>query len=476
MPDGCCSTCLFQGDTWIYGTPSDPIKQATMRASMRAWAAYNAAGGTKDAVYLNATRLLVKSIEHTWGDHVELGAWQLASSWTNQHFEEDRHSSKDGATKTFGFLESTWWEQRQFCTEFAADTLEDAKHPLWSQYLEPELAALNQPIVAPAPTAPNSGFVPFNPKTDGPIKVAGGLTIGFDPQSGAVSQLTDQNGHSWASAENTLLGLNYQNYNITQFEQFQRAYSNLTKPPSYFPHDFGKPNDTLAVYNNANAVATGFWQKKTAGVGDGSGSSGSTTTILIESKFADATLTEEYGAPSTIWTQLDLPESSDGGGGGGGGGGGDITVTVLLMNKTATRHAEAMFMKLNPTSTTMEMDKLGSWIKLEHGLVVDGGNKHMHGVNSGVRFNQSTSSAGAYGGASMLLETIDAGVVVFGDPTGFPTLGPYGNDEPDLSLGASSMLLNNLWGTNYGQYNCHRVLLFSSSTQCGYSSSKYTPK
>jgi hypothetical protein len=96
----------------------------------------------------------------------------------------------------------------------------------------------------------------------------------------------------------------------------------------------------------------------------------------------------------------------------------------------------------------MEMDKLGSWIQLEEGLVVDGGNKHMHGVNSGVRFNQSGSAAGS----SMLFETVDAGVVTFGAPTGFLTiLGAYGNGEPDLSAGASSMLFNNLWGTNYGE-------------------------
>ena len=32
---------------------------------MRAWASYNAAAGAHDAVYLNASRFLVKSIEHT---------------------------------------------------------------------------------------------------------------------------------------------------------------------------------------------------------------------------------------------------------------------------------------------------------------------------------------------------------------------------------------------------------------------------
>lgn len=88
------------------------------------------------------------------------------------------------------------------------------------------------------------------------------------------------------------------------------------------------------------------------------------------------------------------------------------------------------------------MDKLGSWITMQHGLVVDGGNKAMHSVNSGVRFTSKSSAA------RMMVETIDAGIVVFGEPTGFPTQGPYGNQEPDLSKGVSSMLHNNLWGTN----------------------------
>ena len=242
------------GDTWIYGTPSDPVKQATMRASMRAWAAYVAQGGAQDAVYLNASRLLVKSIEHTWGDHVELGAWQQAASWGNTQFEHDRHSPESKGTATFQFLESTWWEQREFCTDVAAATLREAGHPLWKDYLEPELRALNEPVRAPDPAA--EGFAPFHPGDgSGPVKV-GGATLGFDPATGALNQLVDGRGRHWATAANTLLGFNYQTYNITQFQAFQRAYSNLTNPPSYFPHDFGKPNDTTAVCVSTHTVAT----------------------------------------------------------------------------------------------------------------------------------------------------------------------------------------------------------------------------
>jgi len=105
--------------------------------------------------------------------------------------------------------------------------------------------------------------------------------------------------------------------------------------------------------------------------------------------------------------------------------------------------------------TSMEMHKLGSWITMEDGLVVDGGNKHMHGVNRGVRFNQTSSgsmSSPTSSPISMTLETLDAGVITFGTPNGFPILGLYGYGEPDLGAGASSMLFNNLWGTNYVQW------------------------
>ena len=50
------------GDTWIYGTPSDPVKQATMRAMMRGWSAYNAAYNAHDEIYYNASRFFIKSI------------------------------------------------------------------------------------------------------------------------------------------------------------------------------------------------------------------------------------------------------------------------------------------------------------------------------------------------------------------------------------------------------------------------------
>ena len=43
--------------------PSDPFKVAKMRVMNRAWDAYIAGGGVRDAVYMNATRLALKAGE-----------------------------------------------------------------------------------------------------------------------------------------------------------------------------------------------------------------------------------------------------------------------------------------------------------------------------------------------------------------------------------------------------------------------------
>ena len=69
-------------------------------------------------------------------------------------------------------------------------------------------------------------------------------------------------------------------------------------------------------------------------------------------------VTQEYGAPRSVWTQLDVPEA-----------GGPIGVVVSLIGKRPSRHAEAMFLKLGRAAgvQSMEMDKLGSWIELEDG-------------------------------------------------------------------------------------------------------------
>jgi hypothetical protein len=91
-----------------------------------------------------------------------------------------------------------------------------------------------------------------------------------------------------------------------------------------------------------NAVAKSFWR----------GTANGTTTLLVESSFNLPVLTEEYGAPAAIWTRIDIPSadtiSSAKPSTGHISTGRIIGVTIFLVNKTATRHAEAIFLRANP--------------------------------------------------------------------------------------------------------------------------------
>ena len=88
------------------------------------------------------------------------------------------------------------------------------------------------------------------------------------------------------------------------------------------------------------------------------------------------------------------------------------------------------------------------WIPAVKNLTVDGGSKLLHGINTGVRFISS-----ATGGRKLTVKVMDAGVVCLGEPNGFPIAlnktAPWA--DPDVNgFGISSVLFNNLWGTNYG--------------------------
>ena len=46
----------------------------------------------------------------------------------------------------------------------------------------------------------------------------------------------------------------------------------------------------------------------------------------------------------------------------------------------------------------------------------------------------------------MVADSLDAGLVVWGPPNPFPS--PI-HEDPDMSVGASFMLFDNIWNTNY---------------------------
>ena len=115
-----------------------------------------------------------------------------------------------------------------------------------------------------------------------------------------------------------------------------------------------------------------------------------------------------------------------------------IYLNLTWRGKLATRMPEALWLTFNPIAEDVKgwkLDKSGEWISPFD--VVASGNRHMHALQQGFRYES--------GGHSFAVDTLDAPVVALGERD--PLL--FSNDQPDLSKGLHSCLFNNCWGTNY---------------------------
>ena len=82
--------------------------------------------------------------------------------------------------------------------------------------------------------------------------------------------------------------------------------------------------------------------------------------------------------------------------------------------------------------------------------------KLLHGSDGGLRFSQPATK---HAPRTMTVEALDSGVVCLGEPNGFPIhlsdTDPW--RPPDVARhGASTMLFNNLWNTNYVMWQPYR--------------------
>ena len=114
-------------DGWIYGVPSDPLKNAQFREAARHRLACIESGvcNATSPAMLAFERLLVKVPEHTWG--VAQG-WFLPDyeNYTNPQFDKARAQAADGFVKDnahhadYNSTVNSWIEQRTFVTQAPA--------------------------------------------------------------------------------------------------------------------------------------------------------------------------------------------------------------------------------------------------------------------------------------------------------------------------------------------------------------------
>lgn len=99
--------------------------------------------------------------------------------------------------------------------------------------------------------------------------------------------------------------------------------------------------------------------------------------------------------------------------------------------KEPTRVAEASWLKFCSRENVCQIHKMGTWIRPDE--VVRYGNRRMHAVDEGVRFE------------NFILRTLDAPIVSVGERA----LLKFPDTLPKLDSGIYCNLHNNVWGTNF---------------------------
>lgn len=318
-----------------------------------------------------------------------------------------------------------------FAVDYPLEALEVAPSPAaidLKQKIEQEFAELTPRTIDPS----SEGFSEV--ATSGVLnRIGGWCDFGVDPASGAVTTLVDYGadaeslGTTWASESNPLALQRYQTLTEADYAAWRAEYLIEDCPREYGKPDQDAEEGWSSEHQLLPPTVQSLWVRNN-----------SQPEVLMSLAFPDH-LNSLYGAPAAAWVRFSFDSSSTT----------DRAVhfTITYINKTATRLGEAMFVTMNPpgdadtTRSWWAIDKLGEWVSpLE---LVDGAPKGLHGHSTGVKF----ARVGTDGTEShVFFESKDTAMVAFDAPTPFPV--PI-HAQPDLLEGASFLLWNNIWNTNY---------------------------
>ena len=391
---------VFQeiGDTWIYGTGSEPLLMAQYRELSRLrreWIAKGTlqANGDIDAAF--GERFLCIP-EHTWGTgntHSHLDIYDMAAFRTSRNLPE------------FRLMERSWAEKHDNI-DIAIGTL-----PV-------ELAAeADSRLKSLRPVQMELGKLQ---KLNSPTKVQDTkhFRIGFDAKTGAICYLEHrESGRQWAGPSNSLGLFSYQTFSQPDFDHFMDQYiMPKLRKAGWAIDSWGRPglDKTSAKSGLYFTTLRQLWHKK---LPDGH-------LFLAELGVPDA---GDSGCPHEIIIETFLPDNES-----------IVKVTLKWFNKEASRLPEALwfsFIPLIQVDGQFEMDKMGQAVSPMD--VVKGGNRNLHGVISGVSYKDKDNG--------FQLETLDAFLVA----PGRRSMLIFDNKQPDMTGGLHFCLFNNLFSVNW---------------------------
>jgi hypothetical protein len=389
------------GDTWIYGCASDPLKVARYRELERLRKQWLINGEFRegDATDLQLLRYVLLEPEHTWGI--------AANHWLDLDNYEPADLARMLDTKNYKVVEFSWIEKRQDLMDGVA-TLPEALR---------EEAQLAIESVAPAWPVVSLGAAPAD--AGKPIETEH-FILEIGAKTGAITRLRNKaTGREWASARNPIAPFTYQTLSAEDYQRYRASY--LVMKSDWALLDFGKPD-----IERFGAMSQ-EWHPEIADVSVEEARKAHR--VLIRMRFKDdfAFLSGSASFPRVAYTELLLPKAEP-----------TIHLSLSWFGKPATRLPEALWLTFNPIAADQKgwtLDKSGEWISPFD--VAPSGNRHMHAVQQGFRYES--------GDDSFAVDTLDAPVVALGGRN--PLI--FSNGQPDLARGIHSCLFNNAWGTNY---------------------------
>lgn len=391
------------GDTWIYGCPSDPLKLARYREVARLrneWIAGRklVAGDATDLAFLSSFLL---EVEHTWGTDTK--TWLDFDHYTPHGLTQMLDQPK------YKVVLSSWVEKRQD----VFDAIAALPVPLRTE--------ATARVRALEPVEPDASGMRSHSATD-PIETKH-FTLALDPKTGAICKLRNKKtGCDWASERQPLALFSYQTLSKTDYDRFFEAY--LKSKADWAPKDFGKPN--IERFGAQSRT----WEPALVECRHVANASGHRILAQLKIQEAEAEKAGVTAWPKRMYLEIELPHAEP-----------VVEIRFSWFDKAANRMPEALWLSFQPVASNPRgwvLDKSGSPVSPFD--VVTGGNRAMHAVWGGLRY-QGPEGA-------LRIETLDAPVVALGEK--LPVY--FTRNQPDLAKGFHFSLFNNGWGTNYVQW------------------------
>ena len=350
---------------------------------------------------------------------------------------EDDGSAKDTTHYTAAQLRQVRWSKTGFITQeiswneqrMQLDAIRAAlgADSALGRKIDAEMALIAGPKAMGALVQEGSGWKTVPPAQWAQPFTLGGAKLTLNATTGAIISLQQGGsvkataGRNWASESHPIGRFAYVTHDDDQAEKFFANYSFGCPRCGWAKEAFSKPGVTPALANASVSYGTvrQMWRKDAGAA------------VAYELALPQD-LTEEYGAPSSVFVELTAADSG-------------LNLTLRWTNKTTTRLPESLWLEVRPavdSEAELRVSKMGSSLIDPNDVVANGSSLHAADTEHGVSFATSAERLRVLSWDAPLVATGTAGqeLNLWHSPTQ--------HENATASQGTAFNLFNNLWNTN----------------------------